>query len=134
MSDKGLISFMIFTCIFTMECIFISLILASTVHSNFVYYEHFREWTGNGWWKQLPPTGKNRCITKNCVCSFSNLGNGMCLMHHFFRSEEVLLIWKVLNWTKIWCYKGCYSETDVKVLFKWYVFKCLFLDLNAWKC
>jgi hypothetical protein len=30
--------------------------------------------------KLLPPTRKNRCITKNCVDSYSNLGNGMCQM------------------------------------------------------
>ncbi len=28
----------------------------------------------------LPPTGKNRCITKNCTESLSNLGNGMFQM------------------------------------------------------
>jgi len=27
--------------------------------------------------KILPPTGKNRCITKNCADSYSNPGNGM---------------------------------------------------------
>jgi hypothetical protein len=31
----------------------------------------------------LPPTGKNRCIAKNCVYSFSNLGNGMCPIAFF---------------------------------------------------
>ncbi len=31
----------------------------------------------------LPPTGKNRCITKNFLYTFSNLGNGMCQMTLF---------------------------------------------------
>jgi len=31
----------------------------------------------------LPPTGKNRCKTKNCIYSFSNLGNGMYQMAFF---------------------------------------------------
>jgi len=35
----------------------------------------------------LPPTGKNRCITKNYVYGFSNLGNGMCPMAFFGKNR-----------------------------------------------
>jgi len=44
--------------------------------------------------KKLPPTRKNRCKTKNCVDSFSNLGNGVFQMAFF----DKIYIYAVNNW------------------------------------